>query len=199
MHLKYFTKYILFFSLITFRLPCLSQDNKINQFDSQGRRNGKWLIYVDKNWKAVKDTNIASFKLYELFLNGKSNYHLIGKRKHTGNLGSKIDTINKLLDGEYKWYDKQGILTDWYIFKKGDIVMQKHYSKNGDILDYSDYNITYDNEPYSFGMYLRDYRKSQSNVYTFFIYRKGNSGWAMYEWDINDSKITKKPKSSTNR
>jgi antitoxin component YwqK of YwqJK toxin-antitoxin module len=194
MYRKSLTKYILLFSLVLFRLLSVSQDNRINQFDSNGKRSGKWLIYVDKNWKEVKDTNVASFKLYELFLNGKANYHLIGKRKHEGKLESSIDTINKLLDGDFKWYDKQGLLTDWYIFNKGDIVMHKYFSKNGDIKEYSDYNITYDNEPYSFGMYLNNYRRDQQNTYTFFIYRNGNRDWAFYEWDVNDSKITKKEK-----
>src|SRR6185312_2584333 len=179
------------FFLLTIHYYIYGQNATINQLNEKGQKTGIWIVYLDKDWKEVKDTGKAVCKFYDRYLNGNSNYFFLGKHSHFEHpLKGYIDTNTKFLNGEYKELDKKGRLKEFYVFKNGEIVFDTQYNSDGTLKDYRDYNIAFDNNLYSHALYV--YQKN--GITRFYIYKHGNWGWTYYEWDKADQKIVTKTK-----
>lgn len=126
---------------ILFSFICISQE-KINQFDFNKRRTGKWLIYLDKDWKRTNDSANASYCRYTWYNDGMNIYPM----GPCGQAGYKLEipsgsSTSKLLDGEYKWLDAKGKLSSVHVFKKGVYVSCREYYPGGEnVQQFFDYN-----------------------------------------------------------
>lgn len=179
MHSKYLLLFI-FIQLLTF-----AQSPAINKLDKKGKKQGEWIVYLDNKWINVKDTSKAKFIAYDKYINGKSYCSLIGKFK----MPSKHESsdIQKMLNGEHKWYDRKNRLNAVYNFNNGRIETIKHYRKNGELEFFYDFNITYNNDPLTFLLYWYYPVTGKS---TLFMHTKGKKGYyGLYQWDKQDSLI----------
>src|SRR6478735_7238402 len=86
-----------------------AQSTPVNQPDSLGKKNGKWCVYLDKDWKKTNDSTSALYLRYTYYDHG-TNIYPMGP---CGGKGYKLQatTTGKLLNGEYKWYDAKGRLS----------------------------------------------------------------------------------------
>jgi hypothetical protein len=171
------TLFISLFVINVFGQPAIRSLNK------NGKRQGKWPVYLDNKWRSVKDTVNPTFIAYDKYVNGRSYCALIGKYK----MPFRYETTasGKLLNGEYKWYDKKNRLKAVYVFENGETVTIDQYRKNGELEFHFDFKIIYDNNPYTYGMYWY-YPKTGESV--FFI-RKDSLSSTVYKWDIADPKL----------
>ena len=109
------TKSIFLILLFAVSANLLSQTKNLNQTDSSGKKNGKWFVYLDKDWAELKDSSKAVYFRYTYFDSG-TNVYPMGP---CGKKGYKLETTTtgKLLDGEYKWFDAKGRLSSVHILK----------------------------------------------------------------------------------
>jgi len=96
-------KLILTTFLLTMTIFFVGQTSGLNKFDSNGKKDGKWIVYLDRNWKKVDDSTKAIFFRYTYFDHGVNIYPM----GECGGKGYKLEpgtVSNKaiLLDGEYK-------------------------------------------------------------------------------------------------
>jgi|JI10StandDraft_1071094.scaffolds.fasta_scaffold1614565_1 antitoxin component YwqK of YwqJK toxin-antitoxin module len=128
------TKSILTILLVTLTTFIFSQTN---QLDANGKKDGKWTVYLDKDWKKVDDSTKAVYRRYTYFDHG-TNIYPMGP---CGGKGYKLegDTKSKILNGEYKWYDGKGKLSSVHIFKDGEYVSCKEYFPTGELSQHFDY------------------------------------------------------------
>src|SRR5688572_25962798 len=115
------TKLLLVSVLFAF---ALSAQEKLNQLDANGKKDGKWIVWLDTDWKLAKDSMSAAYFRYNYFDHGASVYGMGpwgGKNtKMTGTPTSVVKKGNaKMLDGEYKWYNSKGELRSTHVLKNG--------------------------------------------------------------------------------
>ena len=54
---------------------CLfGQSDKVNQHGINGKKAGKWMLYLDKNWKVIDDSTNAVYIHYTYFEDGTNIY-----------------------------------------------------------------------------------------------------------------------------
>lgn len=128
-------KQIVFISALLFLSLCIKAQKSIpsapNATDAQGRRQGKWVVKFDKDWKPIENAQsqeVAYYRIVE-YKNGQ----MVGKAKdyyaHNHQLqfeGEIIDesTQNEKLKGVCIWYNENG--------KK---VEEKHFDNKGNLLE----------------------------------------------------------------
>lgn len=157
---------VVLFSITTL---CISQTN---QLDSDGRKNGKYTIYLDKNWRKTKDSTKAIFYRYTYFIHGTNIYpNAYGGLK---NYKLEGDTTNKILNGEYKWYDGDGKLRSVHVLINGEYVSCKVYYKNGNLYQYFDYTKKGDNQEHGWTLYNYD---KEGNLNYSFVYAPNEEGY----------------------
>jgi hypothetical protein len=142
---------LLLFGPIT---PCTSQGTKLNQIDSTGKKDGKWVIYLNKNWKEVKDSNKAFFYSYTYYRKDK-NIHPMGhcgkNWKVVQSEGSNSQTVRiKLLNGEYTWKDYKDKTRCIAVFSNGECLSFKWFYSNGLPQSTWDYTKKYKEQAYSY-------------------------------------------------
>lgn len=124
-------KNIFALSFVLFSFFFFAQE-KINQYDFNKRRTGKWLIYLDKDWKRTDDSTKATYCRYTWYHDGMNIYPM----GPCGKEGYKLEVPagnaqTKLLDGEYKWLDAKGKISSIHVFKKGVYVSCNEYYPGG--------------------------------------------------------------------
>lgn len=159
------TNLLFFCALFTFAL--FSQE-KVNQFDTNGKKHGAWIVYLDKDWHLAKDSMSAVYYRYNYFINGRSMYPM-------GPEGSKVEahpnsTIKKgnalKLDGEYKWFDKNGRLRRVHVLKDGWYVSYKEYRSDGTLETVFDYTEHDRGQKYDYAIYLHDKKGDLKGKYS---------------------------------
>ena len=178
---------ILFFLNLT--VFSYSQKGTLNRLDSTGKKDGKWVEYLNSKWFAQSDSNNAFFYRYNYYDHGERIYTEINyKSRHKLVCSDSIRQKNQrltLLNDEYKWYDKKGrLLTDEY-YQNGDLAWGKSYTwgifrkklTGKKIHEYFDYSKKYYGQPYSYYSELYD-KDGKSRKYYML---KGKNGWAFYE------------------
>ncbi|MEK6614644.1 MAG: hypothetical protein AABZ32_00805 [Bacteroidota bacterium] len=169
----------------------------INQLDQNGKKDGKWLEYLDAKWKVLKDSSHAIYCAYNYYDHGENTFHVsygkeyrIHKKLETTNSDNKSIGKLKLLDGEYKWLDKKGRTVSVDYFKNGEHIWVKwyfwerlggylgfHKKMTGKLWGYYDFTKTYKNQPNTYYMEVYDKNGNTSYYYT----RKVDKiGWAAY-------------------
>jgi len=163
-------KSILTILLLTITTVIFAQSN---QLDGDGRKNGKWIVYLDKNWKNIDDSTKAIYYRYTYYASGTNLYPMgkWGKKKFK----LEGDTTSKLLNGEYKWYDNDGKLSSVHVFKNGEYISWKEYYKNGNLSQHVDYTKKGDCQEHGWTFY--NYDKEGKLKYTFIFGKDPNGRW----------------------
>ena len=138
-------KFKLIVVLFAINFVVVSQTEKLNQRDANGKKDGVWIVWLDKDWKLAKDSNVAVYFRYNYFINGRSMYPMGpcgGKLEINSN--SNVKKGNALrLDGEYKHYHKNGKVRFIHVLKDGWYVSYKEYRSDGTletIFDYTEHD-----------------------------------------------------------
>ncbi len=146
--------------LFVFTSFTFGQTEKLNQLDNDGKKHGKWIAYLDRNWKYINDSTKAVYYKYTYYDHG-TNLYPMGPcgRKHY-KLEPVIDSKQKitLLDGEYKWYNSKGQLSSVHVFKNGEYISCKEYYSSGKISQYFDYTKKWKEQPLTW--YMESYDKN---------------------------------------
>ena len=185
---------LLFFCL---SVLCYSQTQKLNQLDSLGKKNGVWIEYLNVKWKVLKDSSRAVYWGYNYYDHGDNTFRIAFGGMHR--LHHKLEVVSnnnqksriKMLDGEYKWYDRRGRIVSVDSFANGDHVFAKYYAwemfgsaylfgynkkRTGKLLEYDDYRKKYKDEPFTYYIERFDKKGNVSHYYT----RKAKYGWMAY-------------------
>lgn len=117
-----------------------SQTAPLNQFDSQGKKDGKWLVYLDQDWKRVDDSTQALYYRYTYYDHGVNIYPMgpCGRKGYKLEPGAATGKPVRL-DGEYKWYDAKGRLSSVHAFQNGEYIFCKEYFPTGELQQYFNY------------------------------------------------------------
>lgn len=143
---------------------CSSQS--FNQLDSAGKRHGKWIIYLDNNWKRIDDSAKASFKRISYFDHGVHVYPMgpCGKKGYKLEHSSTNESKIPLLDGEYRWHDEKCNVTSVHVFNKGEYVSCKEYS-SGRLQQFFDYSKKCEGQDESWSVFIYDKKGQQKHAY----------------------------------
>jgi hypothetical protein len=157
-----------------------AQTDRLNQVDSLGKKTGVWIVYLNKNWKQVRDTNKAVFYRYKYYEKGIDIQSMgwCGKKwnvSYTGGNGQQGGGITQL-DGEYKWTDKKGGKRCIATFKNGECLTFKWFYPSGAPQSVWDYTKKYKDQPYSYWFAEYD-KKGGVREYYFRKNRQCTSGW----------------------
>jgi len=164
------TKSILTTLLVTLTTFIFSQTN---QLDANRKKDGKWTVYLDKNWKKVDDSTKATYRRYTYFDHG-TNIYPMGP---CGGKGYKLegDTKLKYLNGEYKWFDGKGKLSSVHVFKDGEYVNCKEYFPTGELSQHFDYTKRCEGQPHGWIVYIYD--KKGNLILTSTTCKDKNGNW----------------------
>lgn len=157
------------------------QTEKINQIDSAGKQHGKWIVYLDYYWKTVKDSNEAVYYRYTYFDHGINTIRMGSRGSKGWKFEPATDTAGqkgkvKILDGEYKSFDKKGQLKFIQVFDKGEYVSYKEFNKSGKLYTRFDYKKKLNNEPNTYAIYIH---RKNGDVECYYM-SKGKYGWMAY-------------------
>lgn len=167
----------------------------VNKYDSAGKKHGKWIVYLGTHWKPVTDSNKAVFYKYTYYDHGFNIYNNeVPPRK-----GWKLDTSGRspqqngkiaLLDGEYKWVDKNGKITFISIFKNGIPVLMLDSNPSNKLQhDTWNYLEHWRNQPHSFFVSISDKKGSLKNYYMHKTINqekeKAPNHWALFQEENN--------------
>lgn len=151
-----------------------------NQYDSNGKKHGKWIVYLDKDLKQVDDTTNANYYRYTFYdhgtnLNAMSPWGGKGWKLETSNVDKNSEKI-MLLNGLYEWYDDKGILRASYELQNGEFISYKEYFPSGQVSQEFDYTKLWKKVPHTF--YIASYEKA-GNLKSESYYRPDKNGnWA---------------------
>lgn len=149
-----------------------------NQYDSKGKKHGRWIVYLDQDLKKLEDSTNAKYYRYTFYDHGRN----LNAMSHWGGKGWRLESSNKdtssnkkiaLLDGLYKWYDNKGILRASYELKSGEFVSYKEYYSSGQVSQEFDYTKLWEQIPHSY--YVAMYDK-QGNLKSESYYRPDKNG-----------------------
>jgi len=133
----------------------------INQHDSKGKKDGKWMSYYNKQWKVVEDSSKAYYYFYTYYNHG-ARMHTIARWGTKG--GRLVDSLAgtdhmgkiELLDGKYTWFDKNGKLFAILCFDKGEPTLWKQFYPSGKLHLLFDYSKKCDGKPLSYFLNIYD-------------------------------------------
>jgi antitoxin component YwqK of YwqJK toxin-antitoxin module len=128
----------------------------LNQSDPAGKKHGKWIVYLDKEWKAIEDSVRAIHHRYTYFDHGVNIYPM----GRCGGKGFKLVTDSaspgKVVDGTYKWYDAKGRLSSVHTFKNGEYVSCKEYFTSGGLSQHFDYTKKCEGQEHGWTVFIYD-------------------------------------------
>ncbi len=169
------------FHLFVFCFCCVylsdGQDT-LNRFDKEGKKDGKWIVWLDKDWNKVKDSTTAIYFRYNYFDHG-ANLNPIGPcggNNYKLEITPYSDQINKkvkILDGEYKWFDASGRLKFIHVLKNGEYISYKEFYPSGKLNTLFDYTKKYEGQPHSWFEYIYD---KKGNIKYSDYFRKDEKG-----------------------
>lgn len=153
----------------------------------KSQTNNKNVVYLSTDWKIVTDKKDAVYLYYMDYQNeNPKEIYYSNKKRLDYDKSNEIKTTDGIiiLNGEYKWYDKNGKLLTHNRFENGVRVWCKTYTwglsgknRTGEKLhEYFDYTKKYDNQPNSF--YCEQYDK-KGNKSTWYL-RTGSQCYKYY-------------------
>lgn len=156
--------FFLFYASFSF-----SQTEQLNQFDASHKKDGKWIVYLDKKWGQVKDSSEASYYRYTYYDHGRDIYPMGPCGKNNWKLESTENSTQtgklKLLDGEYKWFDQKGRIFSSHILKNGEYISCKEFYQSGSIHTHFDYTKKWGDQPHNWCISLYDKKENLKNEY----------------------------------
>ena len=171
-------KIIFIYTFMIGLMTVYGQIETMNQIDNQGKKNGKWIVYLDAKWNKT-DSNNAIFYRYTWFDHGV-NIHPMGAG---GSKNATMQTASnnsmqtgklKILDGKYEWYEK-GKLKYVHVLKNGEYVAYKEYNSAGKLITSFDYTKGCEGQAHSWTMYIYD--KNGNVMMTTPICKDVNGKW----------------------
>lgn len=143
--------------LSLFGITAIAYCQDINKYDEKGKKHGKWIVYLDKYWKVLSDSNKATYYRYTFYDHGE-NQHQMGRGD--SKMVSSTDTSKqkgiKILDGEYYWFDSDNKLRYTHILKNGVYMYYKEYYRSGELSKLFDYTRHAKGYPWSWYMIMFD-------------------------------------------
>ena len=169
---------LLFILSFGFNKSTYGQDT-LNRFDKEGKKDGKWIIYLNSNWEKTTDTAEAVYCRYTYFDHGVNIYPMGpcgGKnwKLETSLYNNKQTGKIKLLDGEYKWFDPKGRISSIHVLKNGEYISCKEFYSSGKLKQYFDYTKNWKGEPHTW--YVSVYDEDGNFKYDSYM-RKINGQW----------------------
>jgi glycogen debranching enzyme len=140
------SKLLFFLLLLIVPFISIAQSDTLNKTNTNGERYGWWIVYLNDNLEAVKDTADATHYHYTLYT-GKFNHYNMGAigTKKTPVIFPASDTLEtnglKLLNGEYKSNFKSGSLRFVLTVQNGIFVDYKEYYENGNLNTHFKYTV----------------------------------------------------------
>jgi hypothetical protein len=116
-----------------------AQTASLNGFDAKGKKDGRWIMYMNYHGGKEKDSTKAVYKRYTTYKHGVDLYPIItlseikGRIETTGVKPTPGKPV--LLDGEYITYDAKGRLGIAHTFNKGEYVSNQVYYAPGKMRD----------------------------------------------------------------
>ena len=153
------------------------QTEPLNQLTSDGKKDGKWILYLDSKGDKVKDSTTAVYWRYTYYDHGIHIYPMggfTGKKGEIGSPDNKQAGKIKMLDGEYKCYEN-GKLKFIHTFKEGEYISYKEYFSSGQLCTYFDYTKHFDGQPHSWYMYTYD--KTGKATYEGWVKKDEQGNW----------------------
>jgi hypothetical protein len=146
-------KHILLIQIIVFSLTkVFCQREVLCQVDGDGKRDGKWVLYLDGNGNKLKDSTNAVYWRYTYYDHGTHIYPMGAFVDRNGEIKGSLNDLHplaiKMLDGEYKCYER-GKLKYIHVFKEGEYVSYKEYFSSGEVCTYFDYTKHDEGQPHS--------------------------------------------------
>jgi len=136
------------------------QKASLNQLDSSGKKHGKWIVYLDYNWKNMNESAMNVFFRYTYYDHGTNIYPMGTCGGKNYKLEIKANSLQKdtvqLLDGEYKWFDSKGRLSSVHVLKKGEYVFCKEYYPSGELSQHFDYTKKCEGQDQGWCVYVYD-------------------------------------------
>jgi len=154
------------------------QTESLNKLDSNGKKDGKWAIYLDSKWKEVNDSTQSVYYHYTWYVHG-TNTNPMGSFGKLILVPADNDLQKgkpKLLDGEYKWEDKNGRTSCILILKKGEPISYKDFYTTGQLQQYFDYTKKWQGKPHTYAMTINDKTGKPQYYYMY----SGQYGWMGY-------------------
>lgn len=161
---------LLLLSCLLFSIALLSQKDR-------SASNGKQIVYLDIFWKPTKDSTEAFYKRYTYYEQGVNLYPMGQCGGHNWKLKGKTndDLTISLLDGEYTWTTKKGILSSIHVFDKGEYVSCKEYYKNGQVHQFFDYTKKWEGQEHSWHVSIYDKKGKVRSEY--YMKKDANGKW----------------------
>lgn len=134
-----------------------AQKNQFNRLDVNNDPHGTWMVFWDSNWQNTDSTK-AMYYWYTHYDHGQNLRPMAGRDKKWKMVSAdstKHTAGPVLMDGEYRWYDENGLLRSVDVFKKGEYVSYKCYHPNGKLIQWFDYTRNWEGQPHSW--YLAEY------------------------------------------
>lgn len=166
--------------LLLFMATTAAYCQDINKYDNKGKKHGKWIRYMDKNWNTLEDSSKAVFFRYTFYEHG-ANVHPMGGfgKNKLWKMKCSTDTSTqkgiKILNGDYKWHDPKGRLMYWHVLKDGVYISYKEFYETGELHQFFDYTKQVEGQPWSW--YMIEYNKDGSIKYEEQIKKDENGNW----------------------
>ncbi len=156
----------------------------MNQFDSNGKKDGKWTVFLDARWNQLKDSSQAVYYRYTYFDHGintipMSPRGMRPKAKAETPEGEDLRPGEPIaMNGVYKWFDPKGKVGMMQEFKDGEMVAYKDYRRNGKLRQEIDFTQKYLEEPYTYQIWFTD---KKGNRTRYFHQKTKKWGWVDYQ------------------
>lgn len=136
-------KLFLIFSISLLGFLSIQAQNNIpkapNKTDMQGRRQGKWVILFDKDWKITSSNDVAYYRIAE-YKEGKPIGKVRDYYAHNHKMqfeGEMIDDTpqQEVMKGLCVWYYDTGVkMQEARYDDKGNMLERKNYDENGKLI-----------------------------------------------------------------
>jgi len=175
----------LFLLLCAYAISILAS-GQVNQLDSAGKKDGKWIEYLDLHWMEVKDSSQAAYFRYTYYDHGynvfKSMKYYKEEHLEPSENSNNPSATKKcvVLNGEYKWYDQKNRLIAIEFYQNGEYTWCKSYDwgisgdeyKGKKLHEYFDYTKKFEHQPCSF--YYESYDR-HGVVTKWYMHKDGKS------------------------
>lgn len=160
---------------------------QLNQRDGKGKKDGKWIIYLDEKWKPVSDSSHAYYSRYTYYDHGVDIYP-IGRGKNSFHIAEgKTNAVKGkplLLNDNYRWVDKDGTTRSTNNYKNGEPVQIQFFYANGKQSRDFEYTKSWKGVPHTYHVIVFD-KTGTPNAY-FYMRKERENDWFLRRCAASD-------------